>query len=385
MNQEEEEKKWKKKKKNKKKRKKNKRREPPSRMVFILLHFLSLLPLSQQALNLPLISSNSNANRTNVVWMVPSWVCTGEDYIEVEKYGVKQNQDQKFTGGQVFAIFYEHSFGKIPYFKGQDVDKPMNGGLPQMGDLSAHLIEAEKNINETIPDEKFDGIAVIDIEEFRPMWKLSWGAFTVYKTESIRLVRQQYPYWSPKQIEWQAEKDYEKACQKFFIETIRLGRRLRPKAKWGYYLFPKCNGDVGQKQEGTECSQLFQRFNDDMNWLWVESTALFPSIYLYPKHKSIPDFNYINTGALITETRRVKRTYCPHCEIHIFTKIENPAPYNYLCRCERPFFGKSCEFRARRLGFSMPRTVSLDDFDRYNAANQFYAFRNGTSSNSTIR
>lgn len=48
-----------------------------------------------------------------------------------------------------------------------------------MGDLEAHLIQAEKDINETIPDENFNGIAVIDIEEFRPMWELSWGPFSV--------------------------------------------------------------------------------------------------------------------------------------------------------------------------------------------------------------
>ncbi|EFO85875.1 CRE-CHHY-1 protein [Caenorhabditis remanei] len=203
----------------------------------------------------------SQPNRTDVVWMIPSWPCVNNDSIDVEKFGILQNQDQKFVGGREFAIFYEHSFGKIPYFKGQNVSDPQNGGLPQLGDLEAHLVEAEKNINETIPDENFSGIAVLDIEEFRPMWELSWGVFAVYKTESIRLTRQQYPYWSQKQIEWQAERDYEKACQKFFIETIRLGRRLRPNAKWGYYLFPKCNGDVGQKFE-SDCSTLFQKFND---------------------------------------------------------------------------------------------------------------------------
>ncbi|CAI2339977.1 unnamed protein product [Caenorhabditis sp. 36 PRJEB53466] len=409
------------------------------------------------------------ANRTDVVWMVPSWVCTGANYIEVEKYGIKQNQDQQFTGGKVFAIFYEHSFGKIPYFKGQDVTKPMNGGLPQEGNLTDHLIEAEKNIIETIPDENFDGIAVIDIEEFRPMWELSWGGFEVYKRESIRLSRQQHPYWSPKQIAWEAEKAYEKASQKFFIETIRLGRRLRPKAKWGYYLFPKCNGNVGQTYE-TDCNKQFQKYNDNLSWLWVESTALFPSIYLYTAQRTVPDYNFVNTGALITETKRIKRNYCPNCQIHIFTKIEydsyhnpedfyskqnlastldlsikmnvngvviwstsqkiksrcgylqeyvtntlgpylqltnrsldkcradrcegrgecflprpkkNPAPYNYVCRCERPYFGKSCEFRGRRVvGVSLPRPVTRDAFfsasNRYNAPNQFYAATNGS-------
>ncbi|CAO4364490.1 unnamed protein product [Caenorhabditis nigoni] len=424
-------------------------------------------------------TSASQPNRTDVVWMVPSWPCVDNESINVQKFGILQNEDQEFIGGQEFAIFYEHSFGKVPYFKAQNVSDPQNGGLPQLGDLAAHLEQAEKDINTTIPDENFSGIAVLDIEEFRPSWELSWGAFQVYKTESIRLTRQQYPYWSEKQIEWYAEKDYEKACQKFFIETIRLGKRLRPNAKWGYYLFPKCNGDVGQKQEN-ECSTLFQKFNDNLIWLWAESTALFPSIYLYPTHKQAPDFNFINSGALITETKRIKRNYCPGCEIHVFTKIEynpyntpdefyskqnlastidlaikmnvnsvviwstsqsirsrcgllqtyldntlgpylqltdrnmekcrqercegrgecylprpktNPALYNFACRCERPYFGKSCEYRGRRIGYSKsrpkpsqtkipdvsayfrpasPSFSSISESNRYNAPNQYY-------------
>ncbi|CAA88874.1 Chondroitin hydrolase [Caenorhabditis elegans] len=423
-------------------------------------------------------SGASQPNRTDVVWMVPSWTCKNEYSIDVEKYGILQNEDQHFVGGKQFAIFYEHSFGKIPYFKAQNESDPKNGGLPQMGDLEAHLIQAEKDINETIPDENFNGIAVIDIEEFRPMWELSWGPFSVYKTESIRLTRQQHPYWSTKQIEWQAERDYEKACQKFFIETLRLGKRLRPNAKWGYYLFPKCNGDVGQKSD-TDCSTLFQKFNDNLHWLWGESTALFPSIYLYPSQKQNPEYNFVNSGALITETKRIKRNYCPSCEIHVFTKIEynpyytpddfyskqnlastldlaikmnansvviwstsqsigsrcgslqtyvdntlgpylqltdrnldkcrmercegrgecylprpktNPAIYNFACRCERPYFGKSCEYRGRRMGVSMPKasqtpqvipdvtayfSTSSNGTKKYNAPNQFYSRTGG--------
>lgn len=84
----------------------------------------------------------------------------------------------------------------------------------------------------------------------------------MYKKESIRLTRQQHPHWSAKMVEYQAEKDYEKASQKFFVETIRLGKLLRPKAKWGYYLFPKCNTDAGKRGE-LVCTSNFQKLNDE--------------------------------------------------------------------------------------------------------------------------
>lgn len=45
-------------------------------------------------------------------------------------------------------------------------------------------------------------------------------------------------------------------------ETIQLGKRLRPNAKWGFYGFPYCNANVGMKTE-LECNEVFRTMN---NW-----------------------------------------------------------------------------------------------------------------------
>ncbi|CAI5441867.1 unnamed protein product [Caenorhabditis angaria] len=269
----------------------------------------------------------TTGKRTQVLWMVPSWTCIGEHSIPVEENGMIQNENQHYKNGSKFAMFYMEKFGKFPYF--EDFEKSINGGLPQNGDISEHLRLAEKDIIEMIPSKDFNGIAVIDLEHFRPSWELSWGKFGIYKKESIKLARQNHPTLSKEELTLLARQEYDTAAKKYFVETIRLGKRLRPNAKWGYYLFPKCNDNVGQIGE-VKCSEKFKIYNENLSWLWKESQALFPSFYLHPRTRDTHEFNRKNFAALITESRRIKKIHCPHCEIHMFTGFEYDAYRNPL-------------------------------------------------------
>lgn len=67
------------------------------------------------------------------------------------------------------------------------------------------------------------------------------------------------------------------------ILSIQIGKKLRPKRLWGYYLYPDCyNYDYNQDMVGFtgECPDIEKQRNENLLWLWKESTALFPSIYL---------------------------------------------------------------------------------------------------------
>ncbi|KIH66135.1 hyaluronoglucosaminidase [Ancylostoma duodenale] len=78
-------------------------------------------------------------------------------------------RDLSFFGEKV-AIFYEFGFGRYPYYKDYNASQPINGGLPQKCNLTAHLIVAEDNITKNIRNESFSGLAIIDLEEWRPLW-----------------------------------------------------------------------------------------------------------------------------------------------------------------------------------------------------------------------
>jgi len=62
--------------------------------------------------------------------------------------------------------------------------------------------------------------------------------------------------------------------RKFIVQTIRLGRRLRPKAFWGFYDTPLCNYDAGERW-GIGCREQFKKHNDK---LVFGQTCAFDSI-----------------------------------------------------------------------------------------------------------
>ena len=67
------------------------------------------------------------------------------------------------------------------------------------------------------------------------------------------------------QVTLVAEQQFNAAAQTFWTETMRLVQRLRPHGVWGYYDYPGL------------CRP------SDLDWLYAEVTALFPSIYIrYP-------------------------------------------------------------------------------------------------------
>ncbi|VDM52585.1 unnamed protein product [Angiostrongylus costaricensis] len=152
-----------------------------------------------------------------VYWNVPSKVCYDREVeIPLQQFGIKHNIGHEFLGDQI-VIFYEYDFGYFPYFNNGDVNEPVNGGLPQNCSIDKHLARVSEQIRAAIPREDFSGIAVIDFEEWRPLYKLNWGKKSVYKMESIRLVRQQYPSISNKSAEEMARKEFEAAAKYDFF------------------------------------------------------------------------------------------------------------------------------------------------------------------------
>ncbi|KAM4734115.1 hyaluronidase-5-like isoform 2-T2 [Anableps anableps] len=155
-------------------------------------------------------------------------------------------------------------------------------GLPQLVDLKEHHELAENDIKYYIPINQ-SGLAVFDFEEWRPQWVRNWGSKDIYQDISIELVKKKNASLTDDEAEEQAKILFEHAAKKYFLRSIRLGKRLRPKRLWGYYLYPDCyNYDYNQDMPrfSGECPPIEKSRNDELLWLWTESTALFPSIYL---------------------------------------------------------------------------------------------------------
>ncbi|XP_061140118.1 hyaluronidase-1-like [Syngnathus typhle] len=183
---------------------------------------------------------------------------------------------------QSVSIFYTDRFGIVPYVD-QDTGEFVDKGLPQLVDLRDHRELAEDDVEFYIPADR-PGLAVLDLEEWRPQWVRNWGSKDVYRQLSVQRVREKNGgSLSEQQAEARAKAVFEDAAKRYFLRSLLLGKQLRPKRLWGYYLYPDCYNYNYKQDLATftgECPDIEMQRNDELWWLWRHSTALYPSIYL---------------------------------------------------------------------------------------------------------
>uniref|UniRef100_A0A8C6BCQ0 Hyaluronidase n=1 Tax=Monodon monoceros TaxID=40151 RepID=A0A8C6BCQ0_MONMO len=194
---------------------------------------------------------------------------------------------QKGATGNFITLFYADRLGYYPHID-ERTGRSVHGGIPQMGSLKKHLDKAKEDISYYMPIDNV-GLAVIDWENWRPTWARNWKPKDTYRDQSIELVLQQNIQLTFPEAAKIAKVEFEKAAKSFMQETLKLGKLLRPNHLWGYYLFPDCyNHNYNQPSYNGSCRDIEKRRNDALDWLWKESTALFPSIYLNSRLKSSP-------------------------------------------------------------------------------------------------
>ncbi|XP_063370624.1 hyaluronidase-2-like [Cydia amplana] len=217
-----------------------------------------------------------------VYWNVPTFQCKSKKILFenlFEKYGIIQNQNDNFQGEQVTILYDPGLFPAILQEESSGKLRTRNGGVPQEGDLDEHLTAFRFVLDQAIPDPDFRGIAIIDFESWRPVFRQNaWGVLTPYRNLSLQIERQRHPWWTKTMLESEAKRRFERAGREFMQATVALARLLRPQAKWGYYGFPYCFNMAGSKPVET-CPTIVQQENDQISWLWTESTALYPSVY----------------------------------------------------------------------------------------------------------
>ncbi|XP_030425310.1 hyaluronidase-3 [Gopherus evgoodei] len=218
-----------------------------------------------------------------VVWNMPTARCHQRFGVALplEDYAIVENQGNAFQG-QNMTIFYKNKFGLYPYISPEG--KYYNGGIPQKVRLKQHLERATAEITQLLQPD-FHGLAVVDWEEWRPLWRRNWGPKAVYKEASEQWVWERFPDMRAKKRVYLAEVEFEGAAQELMERTLELGKELRPWGLWGFYKFPDCFNDNWMKggNYSGECNAMEVLRNNRLMWLWEASTALYPSIYLPPK------------------------------------------------------------------------------------------------------
>ncbi|CAB3225699.1 unnamed protein product [Arctia plantaginis] len=210
----------------------------------------------------------------NVYWNVPTRDCKKHDiqFNDLyEKYGIIQNADDIFQGEKITILYNPGNFPGIV----ENVN--VNGIVPQEGNLLAHLQKFKQDLEETIPDRNFQGIGVIDFENWRPILRQNFGTMEPIRVLAPILERIEHWWWPKQWIDKEAQRRFESSARSFLQTSLNLAKKLRPKALWGYYGFPECFNRLYGEPE--KCPSMILSENDKLSWLWSKSTALFPSVY----------------------------------------------------------------------------------------------------------
>nr|UCR74868.1 hyaluronidase [Hemiscorpius lepturus] len=249
-----------------------------------------------------------------IYWNVPSSNCSERFRINVTETlvnnGVLVNTDEKFEGDKI-VLFYQTKFGKYPYIDNEGHD--INGGLPELGNLKKHLEVAKQDIKKVIPNSRFNGLAVIDWEKWRPTWLFNWGKMQIYRNRTLELMTKKHPAWSRKRILTASIRMWEETARKWMQKTIKLGKKMRPKGRWCYYIFPDCYNYYGRSfPEQFYCNSTVKHENDRLFWLWDSATALCPSIYDGPKQGKYNETQEVwYLYGRLSEAKRVSRPEMP--------------------------------------------------------------------------
>uniref|UniRef100_A0A1E1W6F5 Hyaluronidase n=1 Tax=Pectinophora gossypiella TaxID=13191 RepID=A0A1E1W6F5_PECGO len=246
-----------------------------------------------------------------VYWNVPTMQCSSKKIHFTnlfDKFGILQNSNDSFRGEKI-AILYDPGFFPA-LFRNESSGKLRfrNGGVPQEGDLDLHLKAFRSVLDQSIPDKEFSGIGIIDFESWRPILRQNFGEVVPYKAVSYEIERDRHWWWPQQWIHDEAKKRFEDAARLFMQNTIAAAKQMRPRAKWGYYGFPYCF-NMASNNMNQHCAKNVHGENDQIDWLWMESTALYPSVYSF-KQLTTSQLTQLISGR-IQEAARVRRTHTP--------------------------------------------------------------------------
>jgi len=155
----------------------------------------------------------------------------------------------------------------------------MAGQVPEEGpeyvDWDAHLESLEKGIERYVPQD-FDGLIILDYERF-PI-SLYHTGYKWIREPRIEAEKELDPEIDDATAKQRAEKKYQPAVQRFYLDTLKRARELRPQAKWGYYALVAFRQNP-EHPEADPITADTESMDDRCMWLWENVDAITIPIY----------------------------------------------------------------------------------------------------------
>ncbi|XP_028906725.1 hyaluronidase-2 [Ornithorhynchus anatinus] len=255
-----------------------------------------------------------------VAWNAPTQDCQPRFKVQLDfsVFDVQASPNEGFVD-QNLTIFYRERLGLYPFYDTGSV--AVHGGVPQNSSIEKHLDRLPDGVKRYIRSSEREGLAVIDWEDWRPVWIRNWQSKDVYRQASRQLVASMHPGWPADQVGKQAQYEFEFAARQFMLQTLRLAKDIRPRQLWGFYLFPDCyNHDYVQNRDSYtgHCPDVEVTRNDQLAWLWAESTAIYPSVYLEEALASSSTNVCKFVRSRVLEALRVAREHHPVYSLPVF-------------------------------------------------------------------
>lgn len=290
-----------------------------------------------------------------VAWNAPTQDCKPrfKVHLDLTVFDVDASPNEGWVD-QDLTIFYKERLGLYPYYDGQ---KAVNGGVPQNSSFQRHLELLPEGIHKYIRSKDKEGLAVIDWEEWRPIWLRNWQTKDIYRSVSRQLVMARQHGLSEEEINKQAQYEFETSARNFMQQTLQHAKSHRPRQLWGFYLFPDCYNHDYSKNQGTytgQCPDVEKSRNDHLSWLWKESTALYPSIYLEQVLASSANGRKFVTSR-VKEALRISEKHHDdyNLPVFVYTRPTYTRKLDVLSEVRAPFmseFGQTVkEMRATRV------------------------------------
>lgn len=83
----------------------------------------------------------------------------------------------------------------------------------QLADLNAHLAKVDKDLRDSVWNQSFGGLSVIDMEHWRPLYWLNFDTLKIYQEKSLALAKQRFPQYNKDQILNEAIKEFDTAAR----------------------------------------------------------------------------------------------------------------------------------------------------------------------------
>ena len=171
----------------------------------------------------------------------------------------------------------------------------VNGGLPQLGNLTLHLAKLRTDLTRLLPPNP-QGACLLDWEFWRAEWNYT---LPVYQNASLVAAAASLPPGTPSSVILAtAISAYEGGCRTFLEASLTSVNAWYPGCLAGIYAYPQNDWSFG----GYTGPQAAARkvMNDQLDWLWRASSALFPSIYL--TSPSVSKYDGQTTGEYVGST-----------------------------------------------------------------------------------